>query len=130
MSFIDDMAAAETRHKRDGFDLQWCPVDPDSRTDEPLDFLNWKPVRNTRGAPGAAVLSPAIVINHLVLCERPSGANAEANHAAFQKSRDRVVAELAQYDQVDSIDDVRLRPITTREEADAVLGELEKKECE
>lgn len=119
MSFIDDMAVAEARHKRDGFDLQWCPISLDGKIEG---GPNWLPVKIVGPAPCV------LIIEHLVLCERPSGANAEANHAAFQKSRDRVAAELAQYDQVESIDDVRPRPITTREEFAELMDELDEKD--
>lgn len=120
MSFIDDMAAAEERHKRDGFDLQWCLVSLDGKIEG---APNWLPVKVAGPAPCI------LVIRDLVLCERPSDANAEANHVAFQKSRDRVAAELAQYQRADSINDISItRHINSKEEFAELMDELDDKE--
>ena len=81
--------------------------------------------QRVRGEIGAG-----IVINYLILCERASGANAEARHANEQKSRDRVAAELAQYSHgAQSIHEVPItRHIGTRQEFREFVEQLEDKD--
>jgi hypothetical protein len=109
MSYIDEMAEAERRHKRDGYDLQWNTGHEAAQ--------NWGPV------------TPITVVHGLILCERPSGANAEARHAAEQKSRDRVAAEMAKYQHADSIDDIQItRHIGIKQDFDDLMDEFDEAE--